>query len=65
MHLVDSLPMIFVSAVFIGMVGYLILEFAKAKKAQFGLNKLFFLRLIVKQLLGGFSDAKFRTGDRG
>ena len=33
MPLVDSLPMIFVSAVFIGMVGYLILEFAKAKKA--------------------------------
>jgi len=33
MHLVDSLPMIFVSAIFMGMVGYLIIEFAKAKKA--------------------------------
>ena len=33
MHLVDALPIIFVSTIFIGIIGYLIFEYAKARKA--------------------------------
>ena len=34
MQLVDTLPMIFVATVFMGIIGYLIFEFARAKKVN-------------------------------